>query len=166
MEVKIKKLHKDAVIPKYAKEGDAGLDLTATSVEHDNYGNIVYGTGLAFEIPEGYVGLLFPRSSNAKTNMYLTNSVGVLDSGYRGEVMFKYKTAHNVASVLQYLWQKYIRRMNPLNVRINTMTYGAYKVGDRVGQLIILPYPKIEFVESDELSKTQRGAGGYGSSGR
>lgn len=166
MEVKIKKLHKDAVIPKYAKEGDAGLDLTATSVEHDNYGNIVYGTGLAFEIPEGYVGLLFPRSSNAKTNMYLTNSVGVLDSGYRGEVMFKYKTAHNVASVLQYLWQKYIRRMKPLNVRINTMTYGAYEVGDRVGQLIILPYPKIEFVESDELSKTQRGAGGYGSSGR
>lgn len=166
MEVKIKKLHKDAVIPKYAKEGDAGLDLTATSVEHDKYGNIVYGTGLAFEIPEGYVGLLFPRSSNAKTNMYLTNSVGVLDSGYRGEVMFKYKTAHNVASVLQYLWQKYIRRMKPLNVRINTMTYGAYEVGDRVGQLIILPYPKIEFVESDELSKTQRGAGGYGSSGR
>ena len=58
MEVRIKKLHKDAVIPKYAKEGDAGLDLTATSVEYDKHGNIVYGTGLAFEIPEGYVGLL------------------------------------------------------------------------------------------------------------
>ena len=67
MEVKIKKLHKDAVIPKYAKPGDAGMDLTATSMEYDEDGNWVYGTGLAFEIPEGYVGMLFPRSSNAKT---------------------------------------------------------------------------------------------------
>ena len=166
MEVKIKKLHKDAVIPRYAKEGDAGLDLTAVSVEYDKYGNIVYGTGLAFEIPEGYVGLLFPRSSNAKTNMYLTNSVGVLDSGYRGEVMFKYKTVHNVASIIQFLWQKYIRRMEPLNVRVNTLTYNVHKIGDRIGQLIIIPYPKIEFVESDELSETERGTGGYGSSGR
>lgn len=166
MEVKIKKVHPDGVIPKYAKLGDAGMDLTAVSVEYDKDGNIVYGTGLAFEIPEGYVGLLFPRSSNAKTNMYLTNSVGVLDSGYRGEVTFKYKTVHNVASIIKYLWQKYVRRMEPLNVRVTTLTFNAYKIGDRIGQLIIIPYPKIEFVESDELSETERGTGGYGSSGR
>lgn len=80
MEVKIKKLNENAVIPTYAKDGDAGMDLTATSKSFDEYGNVVYGTGLAFEIPKGYVGLLFPRSSNAKTDLFLTNSVGVLDS--------------------------------------------------------------------------------------
>lgn len=80
MEVKIKKLNENAIIPTYAKEGDAGMDLTATSKSFDEYGNVVYGTGLAFEIPKGYVGLLFPRSSNAKTDLFLTNSVGVLDS--------------------------------------------------------------------------------------
>lgn len=80
MEVKIKKLNENAVIPKYSKAGDAGMDLVATSREIDKYGNIVYGTGLAFEIPKGYVGLLFPRSSISKYDMNLTNSVGVLDS--------------------------------------------------------------------------------------
>ena len=91
MKVRIKKLHENAVIPSYAKPGDAGLDLTATSKSYDRHHNVVYGTGLAFEIPEGYVGLLFPRSSNFRYNVLLTNSVGVLDSGYRGEVMFKYR---------------------------------------------------------------------------
>lgn len=166
MEVKIKRLHPDAVIPRYAKAGDAGLDLTAVSAKNDEYGNIVYGTGLAFEIPEGYVGLVFPRSSNAKTNLYLTNSVGVIDSGYRGEVTFKYKVAHNVSSMIQFLWQKYVRKMDPLNVRVNTLAFNVHKVGDRVGQIIIIPYPQIEFAEVEELSETERGAGGYGSSGR
>lgn len=166
MKVKIKKLHKDAIIPHYAKNGDAGLDLTAVSVKNDEYCNIVYGTGLAFEIPEGYVGLVFPRSSNAKTNLYLTNSVGVIDSGYRGEVTFKYKVAHNVSSMIQFLWQKYVRKMDPMNVRVNALAYNVHKVGDRIGQIIIIPYPQIEFVETDELSETERGDGGYGSTGR
>ena len=166
MKVKIKKMHKDAVIPTYAKKGDAGMDLTAVSKKIDEQGNFVYGTGLAFEIPEGYVGLLFPRSSNAKTNMYLTNSVGVLDSGYRGEVMFKYKTVHNLASMIQFLWQKYILRKPILNIRIETLSCNHYEIGDRIGQIIIIPYPQIEFVEVDELSETERGEGGYGSSGK
>lgn len=81
MKVKIKKLHKNAVIPSYAKEGDAGLDLTCTAIEQEeNFGNIVYKTGIAVEIPEGYVGLLFPRSSISKTTCLLSNSVGVIDS--------------------------------------------------------------------------------------
>lgn len=140
MNVKIKKLHTDAVIPSYAKEGDAGLDLTATSMSYDDYGNICYGTGLAFEIPKGYVGLVFPRSSNCKKDLWLTNSVGVIDSGYRGEVTFKY-------------------RQVDLEERI-------YHVGERVGQLIIMPYPYIEFEEVEELSETERGCGSYGSSGK
>lgn len=166
MEVKIKKLHKDAVIPKYAKPGDAGLDLTATSMEYDEDGNWVYGTGLAFEIPEGYVGMLFPRSSNAKTNMYLTNSVGILDSGYRGEVMFKYKTVHNVSNYLRHWWYAKVLKRKGYEAHIDCITHKAYKVGDRIGQIIILPYPQIEFVEVDALSETERGTGGYGSSGR
>lgn len=166
MKVKIKKLHKDAVIPKYAKDGDAGLDLTATSIKHDKDGNIVYGTGLAFEIPKGYVGLLFPRSSNAKTNLYLTNSVGVLDSGYRGEVMFKYKAVHNVGSFITYLWQKYIKKCKTYDFDICSIARNAYSIGDRIGQIIIVKHPYIEFEESETLSETERGAGGYGSSGK
>ncbi len=101
MKVKIKKLHKNAIIPQYAKSGDAGMDLVATSKSYDKHGNVVYGTGLAFEIPKGFVGLLFPRSSNAKKDLLLSNSVGVLDSGYRGEVMFKFKKQiNNEKSVL------------------------------------------------------------------
>lgn len=140
MEVKIKKLHPDAVIPTYAKDGDAGMDLTATSISIDPQGNVVYGTGWAFEIPQGYVGLVFPRSSLSRKDLVLSNSVGVIDSGYRGEVTFKFK-------------------------RTQSPTIG-YEVGDRIGQIIIMPYPKIEFVESDELSETERGTGGYGSTGK
>lgn len=142
MKVKIKKLHPDAVIPAYAKAGDAGMDLTATSYEIDSYGNHVYGTGLAFEIPERHYMQLTPRSSNSKKALYLTNSAGIVDSGYRGEVFFKYKL------------------VNGYNV------CDLYRVGERVGQLVILPYPQIEFVEVTELSSSERGENGYGSTGK
>jgi dUTP pyrophosphatase len=144
MKVKIKKLHPEAVVPKYAKPGDAGMDLTATSKLFDDAGNVVYGTGLAVEIPVGYVGLIFPRSSNAKTDLYLTNHVGVIDSGYRGELMFKFRKSDSTK---------------------NFQEARLYEVGDRVGQLVIIPYPQIEFEEVDDLSDSQRGAGGYGSTG-
>ena len=142
MKVKIKKLHVDAVIPAYSKPGDAGMDLTAVSATQDQYGNVVYGIGLAIEIPEGHVGLLFPRSSNSKTDLYLTNHVGVVDSGYRGEIMFKFR---------------------PINGLLNAK---VFQVGDRVGQLLIIPYPQIELVESAELSDSERGEGGFGSTGK
>ena len=156
MKVKIKKTHQEAVIPKYAKDGDAGLDLTAVSTSFDEYGNIVYHTGLAFEIPEGYVGLLFPRSSNCKKHLILTNSVGVLDSGYRGEVTFRYRPHTQevcVASEMGFDTD-------------HSSDCEVYHVGERIGQLIILPYPRIEFVEVEELNKTSRGDGGYGSTGK
>ena len=138
MKIKIKKLHADAIIPKYAKDGDAGLDLTAIDVSADE-GTITYKTGLAIEIPRWYVGLLFPRSSVYKTGQSLTNCVGVIDSGYRGEIMLKFTLS------------PYQRE---------------YQIGDRIGQLIIIPYPMIEFEEVEELAKTSRGKGGYGSTGR
>jgi dUTP pyrophosphatase len=81
MQVKVKKMHAEAVIPSYAKSGDAGLDLTAVSEEwNEDNSMVTYGTGLSIEIPEGYVGLLFPRSSVCKTSLNLSNSVGVIDS--------------------------------------------------------------------------------------
>lgn len=145
LEVKIKKMHPDAVIPSYAKPGDAGMDLTAISVEQDVHGNVVYDTGLAFEIPEGYVGLLFPRSSNTKMDLVLGNSVGVVDSGFRGNVTLKYKST--------------ITEGGCYGIR------NIYKPGDRVGQIIILPYPIIQFTEVEELTPSERGSGGYGSTG-
>jgi dUTP pyrophosphatase len=141
LKINVKKLVPEAVIPSYAKPGDAGMDLVATSVGIDEYNNTVYGTGIAIEIPEGYVGLIFPRSSNAKTDLYLTNHVGVIDSGYRGEIMFKFRATR-------------------------TTFPKEYKVGDRVGQIIILPYPQVAFIETDELSSTERGEGGFGSTGK
>ena len=142
MKIKIKKLHPDAIIPTYAKSGDAGMDLTCTGIEKTS-DYIAYKIGLAFEIPDGYFGMLVPRSSNSKKDLLLTNSCGILDSGYRGEVEFRYK-----------------------HTSPGTYPANGYKIGDRVGQIIILPYPQIEFEEVNELSETERGEGGFGSSGK
>ena len=154
MKVRVKKLCDAAVIPCKAHRTDAGMDLVATSMSVDKEGNIVYGTGLAFEIPEGHVGLLFPRSSNAKKTLLLSNSVGVIDSGYRGEVLVKFKPSD---TFLEY--DGYPHKMK-------TTPTGCYEVGERIGQIIIMPYPDVVFEESEELSDTERGDGGYGSSGK
>src|SRR5574344_1605961 len=109
IKVKIKKLIPEAKIPKYAKSGDMGMDLYATGVEYDSKNDLfIYHTGLSFEIPEGYGMLIFPRSSNRKTNVYLTNSVGIIDSGYRGEVLICYKsrTSIEIANLIYELSSK------------------------------------------------------------
>lgn len=138
MEVKFKRLSEDSVLPSYSKSGDAGLDLTAISnpIYDDENSIRTYRTGLAVEIPEGYVGLIFPRSSIYKKGLVLANSVGVIDSGYRGEILVKFA---------------------------NRMGAGMYYFGDRIAQLIIMPIPVIEPVEAEELSDTERGEGGFGS---
>ncbi|WFE84936.1 dUTP diphosphatase [Parabacteroides chongii] len=175
MKVNIKKLHKDAVMPSYAHDTDAGLDLTAVSKEIDNYGNVVYGTGLAIEIPQGYVGLVFPRSSNSRKNLILTNSVGVIDSGYRGEIKFKYRVTTTRTKYTKW-WRNILflfKSPQETKLLMNKNTdyvYDVdnrycYSVGDRIGQLIIIPYPKIELEEVEELSESDRGTGGYGSTG-
>lgn len=168
MKVKIKKVHPLAVIPKYATDYSAGMDLTVVDWEFDGYGNKVYHTGLAFEIPEGYVGLIFPRSSNAKKNLILSNSIGVIDSDYRGEVTLKYKTSIRVITSMDtYVKMLKGESISKDNVEItNVWGDNDYEVGDRCGQIIIMPYPKIEFEEVEELSKTDRAEGGYGSTGK
>lgn len=140
MQVKFKKLHNKAVIPSYATAGDAGLDMVAVDLM-DYTEQVVYMTGIAVEIPEGHVGLLFPRSSIRKYQLSLSNSVGVIDSGYRGEVQFTFNKTAGPASY-------------------------KYKIGERIGQLMIIPYPIIEAVEVDELSDSERGEGGFGSTGK
>lgn len=140
MRVRFKKLHENAVIPSYSKPGDAGLDLTATSQLHNDTYQVSYGTGLAVEIPEGYVGLIYPRSSIRNKQITLSNSVGVIDSGYRGEIQFTFNKTNGFYSL-------------------------KYEIGDRIGQLVIVPYPTILPVESEELSDTERGEGGFGSTG-
>lgn len=122
-------------------EGAAGFDLWATTMApatqtEDGRWLWTYGTGLAFEIPSGVVGVLTPRSSITKTGAQLGNSVGVIDSDFRGEVLLKFYT--NVQSP-------------------------PYMPGNRVGQILFLPAFNVEFVATKELTTTQRGAGGFGS---
>jgi len=139
LDVRMKKLHPDATIPQYAKDGDAGMDLVATEILSKTRTQITYGTGIAVEIPRGYVGLIFPRSSVRKTGLQLSNSVGVIDSGYRGEI----QATFNI--------------LNPKSQH--------YEVGDRICQITIIPYPSVRFTEVGELSDTERGEGGFGSTG-
>jgi dUTP pyrophosphatase len=138
MDIKIKKLVENAVIPSYSKLGDAGMDLTITSKELLDSEHIKYGFGIAIEIPVGYVGLVFARSSIYKQRQILSNSVGVIDSGYRGEISA---------------------------IMIGT-TEECYKIGDRAAQIIIIPYPSINFIPVRELSNSVRGTDGYGSTGK
>ena len=141
MKVKMKKLHSDAVKPKYAKESDAGMDLVATEIISNTTFQVTYGLGIAMEIPDGMVGLVFPRSSIRNTELTLSNSVGVIDAGYRGELQATFNKLNGFESV-------------------------AYKVGDRVAQIVIVPHPIVQFVEVDELSESKRGEGGFGSTGK
>ena len=141
IDVRIKKLHSDAVTPTYSKDGDAGMDLTITEVISNTTFDVTYGFGIAMEIPMGYVGLVFPRSSVRNMDLNLSNCVGVIDSGYRGEIQATFKKTQGLDSI-------------------------KYKVGERGVQIIIMPYPKIKFVEVNELSSTDRGDGGFGSTGK
>lgn len=139
MIIDIKKLNEKAKIPKIASPGDAGLDLVAIS-KNSNKGFVEFGTGLVISIPEGFAGFIFPRSSISKTNLMLCNSVGVIDSSYRGELKIRFDHRDH-----------------------DSMYTETYNVGDKVAQLIILPYPEIQFNEVDNLDDTVRGSGGFGS---
>jgi dUTP pyrophosphatase len=152
MKVNIKRLHPKAVIPQYAKVGDAAMDLVATTVIKDTPEQITYGMGIALEIPEGFVGLIFPRSSIRNTGLQLSNSVGVIDSGYRGELQATFNKVFN--SEFMYDETK------------SLVPNDYYNVGDRVAQIMIIPHPQIRFEEVDNLTTTERGIGGFGSTGK
>lgn len=135
----IKLLHPAAKLPSRQTSGAAGYDMTATSVSIEN-GLLVYGTGVAMKIPDGYVGLLFPRSSISKYTLQLSNAVGVIDNDFTDEVKFKFRYVYSGQETV-------------------------YKVGDRIGQLLLLKLPEFDMVEVTELAETARGKGGFGSTG-
>lgn len=132
----------NAVLPTKAHPSDAGYDLTATRLtqELDEAGKVilVYHTDLAVQIPEGYVGLLVMRSSGSKKSIVLANCVGVVDSCYRGEIMMKFKITTDALPVV-------------------------YQIGERIGQLVIVPCFSAESEFVEELTTTDRGEGGFGS---
>jgi dUTP pyrophosphatase len=143
MKVNFKKIHPGVPTPKYARPGDACIDLTAVAVEvNTEHDYIEYKTGIAVEIPDGFVGLMYPRSSVTNHFLMMKNSVGVIDSGYRGELKVRFQST------------------------FPGLDENIYVIGDRVAQLLILPIPQIEIEIVDELSDSVRGTGGYGSSGR
>lgn len=152
MQVKIKKLHPDAIIPKYATDGSACFDLHALGEwDRGNGWNAIpvptgvpasFRTGLAVEIPAGHVMLVFSRSGHGfKNDTRLANCVGVIDSDYRGEISVKLTRDHAPGEIMQV------------------------EKGDRIAQAMIVPIPQVELVEVEELTDTNRGTGGFGSTG-
>jgi len=142
MILRYQKLDPMAKAPVRGSEWAAGWDLACVDFYRDLMNEVyVYRTGIAIELPRGHVGLLFPRSSVYKYTLSLTNCVGVLDADYRGEILFKFALRGG----------EYGERL--------------YGVGDRIGQIIVIPIPEVAYMEADKLSETKRGAGGYGSTG-
>lgn len=144
MKIKIKKLRPEAVLPTAGSERAAGYDLRAcidAPVTIGAHGTEKIGTGLAVEVPDGYFGAIFARSGLAsKQGLRPANCVGVCDSDYRGEYIV---AMHNDTGEAQTI--------NP---------------GDRIAQLVVMPYLSVDFEETDTLDETERGAGGFGSTGK
>jgi len=144
MKVNIKKLNDQAILPTYGSEFSAGADLYACMEEpltiEAGKTQLVH-TGIAMEIPEGYVGLVYARSGLAtKRGLAPANKVGVIDSDYRGEIMVALYNQGETAQIIEQ--------------------------GERIAQIVLTPYLKAEFSAAEELSDTTRGAGGFGSTGR
>ena len=139
MKLKFKKLHPDAKINPPANPGDCGYDITAVTMSLDNPMYVEYGTKLSVKIPEGYVGLLLPRSSVSNKGLSLANSCGVLDQGFLGEIRFRFYPTGTLSEL--------------------------YNIGDRIGQLLLVPILIVEMEEVEEFEHTERGSGSYGSTG-
>ena len=153
MRIKIKKLNENAVVPVYATKGAACADVVATEIiKQDSY-NVTVKLGFATEIPEGYKGVVVPRSSFTQKGWVMQNSPAQIDSDYRGEWMLKFQavpvdaisTRHGLVDLLP---DKF-----------------PYQKGDRVAQVYFEKVEQAEFIETDELVSTERGDGGFGSTG-
>jgi dUTP pyrophosphatase len=142
MDVKFKKLSNTAKPPERAHSSDAGFDLFCSGFNYppsiDSLLFVEANTSIALEIPEGYVGLIFPRSSISNTRHIMRNSVGVIDSGYRGEIKLRFSVDDSDTK---------------------------YKIGNKIGQIVFVKLPQINLVESSELSSSERASGGFGSTG-
>lgn len=180
--IKLKKLDERAIIPTYAHDGDVCMDFTAISVEYDSEKDLyIYHTGLAFESDFNQGMFIYPRSSNRKTEAYLTNSVGVIDTAlYRGEILFCYRNRDSLSNMSDIAALKAILLnsdgdVKPIDVynevkndytkRATNLEFAPYNVGDRIGQFVLLEHPTIKIEVVDELSDSVRGTNGFGSSG-
>ncbi len=181
LEIKFKKLDERAIVPTYAHDGDVGMDMTAIDVEYNSEMDCyIYHTGLAFESDKHYGIFLFPRSSNRKTDAYLCNHVGIDDSAiYRGEIMFCFKNRTSLRQIalesrtiaffnaieggksLEHAIEESVKAWN--EAIFNPMLFAPYKVGDRIGQMVALPYPNVKLREYKNLSETERQNNGFGS---
>lgn len=196
MTVKIKKLDERAVIPTYAHNGDVCMDMTAISVEYNVEKDMyIYHTGLAFESEFNIGQFLFLRSSNCNTDAYLCNGVGIADSAiYRGEIQFRFKNRESLEALSERIAIKDMMfslavtsRLDPTSnlskhieiaselyekskketiERAKNLEFAPYKVGDRVGQMVFLVHPSIKLEIREELSETDRGQGGFGSTNK
>lgn len=193
VEIKFKKTRENAVVPKYAHVGDAGLDMTAAHVEYDFENDCYkYYTGIAFESPKQVLMFAMPRSSNYKTDCYLANGIGLIDTAtYRGEIIFCYKPrlpleiASRTVGMDNFLielsdisepnqdltlsilksFQSYAKGVKDYYERAEKLEFAPFKVGERIGQMLVLNHPEVELIES-ELSETERGDKGFGSTGK
>lgn len=158
LQINFKKIDKNAKTPEQAHLSDAGFDLEAISInETDKF--IEYGTGIAIEIPYGYAGFLYSRSSVTKKDLMLKNSVGIIDSGYRGEIKFRFnKTIVKEREVQGSVEGSVLNYLQPSERE-------QYKIGDKIGQIIIQKIPQVTFNEVEELNDSERGSGGFGSTG-
>lgn len=176
--LKVKKLEEEAVIPTLGTVGSAGYDLTATSVRYDEeFDFIEYGTGISVQIPEGFVGLVFPRSSISNTDLALCNSVAVIDSDYRGELKCRFYIKQTYTEVAvefkegifldgdtdRLCFQAYETPQDFYNKHLTD--YKIYSLQDRIAQLVIMPCINPQLIVVTELSETVRNAGGFGSTG-
>lgn len=180
LSIRFKKLDEKAIIPSYAHKGDVGMDLTAIDVEYDRESDMyIYHTGLAMETPQGFGTFIFPRSSNRRTDAYLCNHVAIIDSAiYRGELMLCFKNRQSLKSKALEAYEETM--MNEVDkhgsygkafdakeaVLQNPMNFAPYKIGERIAQMVVMPYPQVQCEVVDELSETDRGANGFGSSGK
>jgi len=196
LEIKVKKLDERAVIPTYAHNGDVGMDMIAIDVEYDEKNDMyIYHTGLAFESDFNVGQFLFVRSSNCKTDAYLCNHVGIADSAiYRGEIQFRFKNRESIENLAhREAMKQFIFSLNmtsrmdsTLNLnkhielasemyndvekdvkeRAKKLEFAPYEVGDKIGQMVFNFYPTVKLNVVEELSSTDRGEGGFGSTGK
>ena len=193
IEILVKKVHNDAKIPSYAHYGDVGMDITAVSVEYDEKNDMyIYHTGLTFESDFNVGQFIFLRSSNRKTECYLTNHVGIVDCAiYRGEVLVCLKNRTSIEQMAKSIgfdaynkaffdaikqnediMTSLLIAQNAQNEAISMikenakkLQYAPYQVGDKIAQMVIFNYPTVKIKEVETLSETVRGTNGFGSTG-
>jgi dUTP pyrophosphatase len=185
--VKVWREDKSVPLPTYGKEGDACCDIYAKSIEYDTERDrFIIHTGLHFALPDEYEMEIRPRSSNTKTDVYLPNSVGTLDSGYRGEllVIFKNRTSRQLIRIISNFGNAFnniVTRVKYENAyssitnarlqfnKLHEVEGCPYKEGDRICQLLVRRREKITWDEVEtleELGSTERGVGGFGHTGK